>query len=676
MCGICGFFGTFEPALLNSMSDVIAHRGPDDSGAVLLSLRQGAESLRPVEFGDIEELRTKSCELSAYTIGLAHRRLSIIDLSPAGHQPMCNEDGTVWITYNGEIYNYKALGLKLKALGHNFKSSSDTEVILHAYEEWGVDFLDRLNGIFAFAIYDGRGETGEGRRLFLARDGLGVKPLYYAETASGFVFSSEIKALIQCSEVSRELNPVAIHYHLAYLWSPAPETMLKGVKKLPPGHAMIVQNGRVARECSFYDLPYRGECFVKPEKEIVAELQECLEQAVKRQMVSDVPVGAFLSGGLDSSSVVAFAKQMNPDQKLDCFTIDFENSTGKFEGFSEDLPYAQKVAKYLGVNLHTITVGAEMVNRIEEMIYFLDEPQADPAPLNALFISELAREHGIKVLLSGAGGDDIFSGYRRHYALLLEKYWSWLPMAGRKALRAFSDRLPQNNSIGRRLGKAFRYADCSNEERLISYFLWIDENIQRSLYADDLRNALADTDAVDPLRQTLGRIPEEKNPLNRMLYLEAKHFLADHNLNYTDKMGMAAGVEVRVPLLDKELIDFATRIPPHLKQKGRIGKYIFKKAMEPHLPKNVIYRPKSGFGAPLRQWLHNDLREVVLEMLGERSLKDRGLFDAKAVGRLVDDDYEGRIDGGYTIFSLMCIEWWMRMFLDGNQPQIHADGRR
>ena len=632
MCGIAGFLGDYDGMLLDRMINSIAHRGPDDSG---------------IWFNE------------SMSVGLAHKRLSIIDLSSDAKQPMANAQETITIVFNGEIYNYMELRKELQKKGYSFNSNSDTEVLIHLYDEFGHEMLNKLNGIFAFAIWDHLKEE-----LFIARDGLGVKPLYYVQNNNGFLFASELKAILKDQGVDKSLNHQAIHYYLSYLWCPAPHTMLKSVLKLEPGYALAVKDGEVKKKWCFYDLPYGQQVFNSSENEIAKNLAEKIKEAVHRQMVSDVPVGAFLSGGLDSSAVVALASQMNSDQELDCFTIGFESSTGKFEGFTEDLPYAQKVAKYLGVNLHTITVGSEMVNRIEEMIYFLDEPQADPAPLNALFISELAREHGIKVLLSGAGGDDIFSGYRRHFALLSEKYWSWLPKTGLKSLRILSNKLPQNNSIGRRLGKAFRYADCSDEERLASYFLWIDENIQRSLYTDDLRNALADTSAVDPLRQTLGRIPEEKNPLNRMLYLEAKHFLADHNLNYTDKMGMAAGVEVRVPLLDKELIDFATRIPPHLKQKGRIGKYIFKKAMEPYLPKDVIYRSKSGFGAPLRQWLHGDLRKVVMEMLGEGSLKNRGLFDPKSVSRLVEDDYSGKIDASYPIFSLMCIEWWMRMFLD------------
>ena len=632
MCGIAGFFGDFSGALLDKMNRAIAHRGPDDSG---------------------------TCRIRDSGVGLTHRRLSILDLSPLGHQPMWDLNQTAVVVFNGEIYNYRELKDELVASGLSFVSQSDTEVLLNLYLRDGKEMLAQLNGIFAFAIWDTRNDT-----LFIARDGLGVKPLYYVQNNNGFLFASELKAILKQPGVDRSLDYQAVHYYLSYLWSPAPHTMLKSVCKLEPGYAMVVREGKIQKKWCFYDLPYGRQAFNSSENEMSENLAEKIKESVHRQMVSDVPVGAFLSGGLDSSAVVAFARQMNPDQRFDCFTIGFENSSGKFEGFTEDLPYAQKVAKYLGVNLHTVTVGHEMVNRIEEMIYFLDEPQADLAPLNALFICELAREHGIKVLLSGAGGDDIFSGYRRHHALLLENYWSWLPKSGLKALHILSNKLPQNNSIGRRLGKAFRYADCSSEERLISYFLWIDGNTQRSLYTDDLRNALADTNTIVPLRQTLSRISEEKNPLNRMLYLEAKHFLADHNLNYTDKMGMAAGVEVRVPLLDRELVNFATRIPPYLKQRGRVGKYIFKRAMEPYLPHEVIYRPKSGFGVPLRQWLHGDLRELVLEMLSGRSLKNRGLVDPKSVKKLIDDDYSGKIDASYTIFSLMCIEWWQRIFLD------------
>ena len=379
MCGIAGFSGNFDRVLLERMNDTQAHRGPDDHGAVLLSSKRGAESIKHI--AQSSKLKVESIHQAvsskydefgddtAPDIGLAHCRLSIIDVSSAGHQPMGNEGGTVWITYNGEIYNHKDLRSKLEAKGHAFKSRSDTEVILHGYEEWDVGVLDHIIGIFAFAIWDSRSNS-----LFLARDGLGVKPLYYTLTPNGFLFASELKALLQEPSVDRTFNFEAIHYYLSYLWCPAPHTMLKSICKLEPGYALVVRNGKIQKKWCFYDLPYGQEPFNTSETEIARDLAEKIREAVHRQMVSDVPVGAFLSGGLDSSTVVAFARQMNPDQKLDCFTIGFENSTGKFDGFAEDLPYAQKVAEYLDVDLHTITVGPDMVSRIEEMIYFIFHP--------------------------------------------------------------------------------------------------------------------------------------------------------------------------------------------------------------------------------------------------------------------------------------------------------------
>ena len=315
------------------------------------------------------------------------------------------------------------------------------------------------------------------------------------------------------------------------------------------------------------------------------------------------------------------------------------------------------------------------MQHLERMLYHLDEPQADPAPINALLIAERARADGIRVLLSGAGGDDLFSGYRRHHALQLERHWAWLPPAMRRGMAATARYAATGGAGGlmrrpsvRRAAKAFGYADLPADERLISYFWWSGEQTRRSLYTRELAAHLKHTATAAPLAATLGRIPNEHDPLNRMLYLEAKHFLADHNLNYTDKTGMAAGVEVRVPLLDQELIDFAVRIPPSMKQRGATGKAIFKRAMEPLLPHDVIYRPKTGFGAPLRRWMHHELRERVDDTLSASSLRSRGLFDPTAVKRLIDDDRAGRTDAAYTIFALVCMELWCRMFVDAPVP--------
>ncbi len=631
MCGIAGFSGDFGRDLLVRMGTSIAHRGPDDDG-VWLDETHG--------------------------VGLAHRRLTIIDLSAAGHQPMWDATGTVVISYNGEIFNYRELRAELVRGGFGFRSESDTEVLLNLYLRDGDEMLARLNGMYAFAIWDTRS-----RALLVARDGPGVKPLYFAETARGFLFASELKALLQDRHLDRTLDVDAIQSYVAYLWCPAPRTILRSVQKLEPGHAMVVREGRILRRWRFYDLPYTAELDGMTEAEAIAGVEHFVQQAVRRQMVADVPVGAFLSGGLDSSSVAAFASATS-DEALQCFTIGFGDDTFASEGMIDDLPIARRVARHLGVDLHTVEASsAEMVKHLERMVYHLDEPQADPAALNALFICEMARDHGLKVLLSGAGGDDIFTGYRRHYVLQQERAWAWLPRSGRRALAAAAARVPARTTVGRRLGKALRYADLDGDARIASYFYWIDPGLLHALFDPDVGAGIREP-VGGPLLASLGNIADDVAPLNRMLYLEGKHFLADHNLPYTDRMSMACGVEVRVPLLDPDLVEFATRLPLEYKQRGRVGKWAFKKAMEPYLPRDVIYRSKTGFGAPLRRWLGRELRDTVDDILSAQSLAARGIFDHQNVRTLINDDRLGRVDAAYPIFALICLEMWCRAFLD------------
>jgi asparagine synthase (glutamine-hydrolysing) len=613
MCGIAGFSGDFDPALLERMSATLAHRGPDDSG---------------------------SLHLPDADLGLAHRRLSIIDLSARGHQPMWDVTRTVAITYNGEIYNYR----------------------LNLYLRDGDKLVERLNGIFAFAIWDTRSES-----LLVARDGVGVKPLYYAETPKGFLFASELKALLHEPSLDRALDHQAIRHHLLYLWCPAPLTMLRAVHKLEPGHAMRVKAGRATKRWRFYDLPLDQEFVDWPEEDAIVQIRKCLTRAVERQLVSDVPVGAFLSGGLDSSSVVALAQRRMDKEKLQCFTIGFGGDEAQTEGMAADLPHARSVAEHLNVDLHTIYVGSEMVEELQKMVFYLDEPQADPAPINALFITQLAREHGIKVLLSGAGGDDIFTGYRRHYALMQEPLWSWLPPAVRRAMRAASASLHPTTELRRRLAKAFRFADLEGDERMASYFYWIPPDLLQPVFHPDLLREF-ETAGADPVLEALASLPPDMPPLHRMLYLEGKFFLTDHNLNYVDKVSMANSVEVRVPLLDPDLTALAARLPVEYKQRGRIGKWVLRKAMQPYLPRSILHRPKTGFGAPLRHWLRGDLRPVVDDVLSDTSLLGRGLFDPRGVKRLVEMDRAMQVDATYTIFSMICVELWCRMFIDKPTP--------
>ncbi len=638
MCGIAGYWGTFEPELLERMARIQAHRGPDGAG---------------------------TWHEAALGVGLAHRRLSIIDLTEAGRQPMSDDATGNVIVFNGEIYNYRELRRDLEARGVGFQSHSDTEVLLKLYQREGMELLQRLNGIFAFALWDARQ-----RQLFVARDHFGIKPLYYVSSPQGFLFASEVKALLQHPGVRKSLDPTALLHYLTYLWCPAPLTALEGVHKLEPGQALLLREGRISRQWYYYDIPYSPEVPDISEADAIEGLRHHLRQAVQRQLVSDVPVGAFLSGGLDSSAVVTLAAQALPSRSLPCFTIATRGQELEKEGFATDWPYAQKVARHLQVPLSAIPVGPELAQQLELMLYHLDEPQADMAPLNVLMICKLAREHGIKVLLSGAGGDDILSGYPRHYALGLERCWSWVPRALRAGMQGLSQGLPQQVPACRRISTLLRYAPLPPEERLVSYFFRSDPHLAMELLHPDLRQVLSRQPVPSPLLRSLERLPPGLEPLDRMLYLEGKHFLADHNLNYTDKLSMAAGVEARVPLLDLDLVRFAVRLPPRFKQRGATGKWIFKKAMESLLPNEVIHRPKTGFGVPLRRWMRHELKPFVEEWLSPESLRRRGIFDPQRVARLVADNGAGRIDGANTLFSLICIEGWCRIFLDATpQPK-------
>jgi asparagine synthase (glutamine-hydrolysing) len=530
-------------------------------------------------------------------------------------------------------------------------------VLLQLYLAEGEKMLTRLNGIFAFAIWD-----KHNRSLFVARDAMGVKPLYYAETPAGFAFASEIKALLFLIPAVRELDIPALHRYLSFLWCPGEGTPLSSVRKLLPGEAMVVRGGKVVRRWNWYELPiFRGVTGGLTEEDAVVGTAEGLRRAVNRQLVADVPVGAFLSGGLDSSAVVAFAREQAPG--IRCFTI--ETVGGQEAGMADDLPYARRVAQHLGVPLDVISTDAgRMAAEVEGMVAQLDEPLADPAPLNVLYISRLARENGIKVLLSGAGGDDLFTGYRRHVAVNYERYWKWLPCRVRSGLEQTTNGLDQRRPLFRRLTKLLSGAGLEGDARLANYFLWTKESQLLKLYTPEFRMQLGQEKASAPMLEFLKSLPESVSPLDRMLALEQRFFLTDHNLTYTDKMSMATGVEVRVPFLDPDLVEHAARVPIEMKQRGRVGKWVLKKAMEPYLPRDVIYRPKSGFGAPLRRWVRHELRPLIGDLLSSESLKRRGLFEPKAVLRLIAQNDSGEVDAAYTLLSLLSIEIWCRAYVD------------
>lgn len=628
MCGIVGLFAAdrIDVRALEDAIRALDHRGPDGSSAFIDTTGR---------------------------VGLGHTRLAIIDLSEIAGQPMTSRDGRYTITFNGEIYNYREVRATLTQLGVTFRTQSDTEVLLEGFARLGPQILDKLNGIFAFAIHDA--ETND---VFVVRDQLGVKPVYYAQMPQGVAFASEVKALLALVDISSELDPVALRRYVTFLWTPGNETLLRQVKKLAPGHIMHLRDGAIVRSWRYWRppayTPRRGWNW----RDCAAELAETVDRCVTRQMVADVPVGAFLSGGLDSSSIVAAARRQAPD--IACFTID----AGAEPGVAEDLPYARSTAQALGVHLDEVRVDtAEFCRELENLPFQLDEPLADPACLNVLFIARLARERGIKVLLSGAGGDDLFTGYRRHTALALDGWLGALPSPLRRGAAAALRAAPAGHLRMRQLKKLLRTIEGGPKERILACFTWAEDSLIEGLLSPDLRDPSLKDAAFAPLEQVLAEHAGDP-PVERCLALEQRFFLADHNLAYTDKMSMAAGVETRVPLLDLELLEFASRIPTEWKLRGLTPKWIFKQSQVDRLPRSTVFRPKTGFGAPLRQWLRGPLKPLADELLSPDVLRARGLFDPSAVERLRRADEHDETDGAYVLFSLMCIELWCRRFID------------
>jgi asparagine synthase (glutamine-hydrolysing) len=651
MCGIAGRW-LLRPCAtpLSAALARLGHRGPDDRGT--WSAPDGPE--------------------------LGHTRLAIVDLSPAGHQPMTSDDGRLVLVYNGELYNARELSRELVARGHVFRGHSDTEVLLALLRESWAEALPRLDGMFAFAAYD-----SDRRELLLGRDASGIKPLYHHASELGFAFASELAALLELAPIPREVDPLALYRHLSFLWCPGSRTALAGVTRLAPGELLRVRDGRLLERRTWAAPAFRagrGASAATP-----GDIAGALRRAVQRQLVADVPVGAFLSGGLDSSAVVAFARETHP--RLDCFTIAPDG--GMDAGEESDLPHARRVAQAFDVRLHEVPVSSErMAGDLERLVRHLGEPVADPAALNVLYIAESARALGVKVLLSGVGGDDLFAGYRRHRALGAERLWAWLPELGRRAIKdgtaslahalasggaawpeARWGRVPaalqRGGALGRRLARAFAFADQAADERLIGYYSWGEAEPLRALFAPEWREQL-DVRARDaPLTAHLAGLPAELDPLGRMLALEQRFFLGDHNLPYADKMSMAASVEVRVPFLDAELVALANALPSSAKLRGRHGKWALRRALAPHLPAEVLGRSKTGFGAPLRRWLRGELRGWVDDVLSPTRLRARGLFDPNAVRALIDADRRGATDAAYPILALCCVELWCRSFVDG-----------
>ena len=625
MCGIIGYFGSKSEVFSEKISlDIISHRGPDSSGSYL--------------------------DKNLY---LGHTRLSIQDLSDRASQPMFSKDKKYVIVFNGEIYNHNELR-KSCLSDVEFQSTSDTETLLYGLIKFGKEFLNKLNGIFAFSFVDI--ETGD---FLLVRDNFGVKPLYYYLDSNELFFSSEMKAILSYKK-NFTINRIALANYLNFLWSPAEDTPFLEIKKLLPGHLIegSIYKIKQVQIYKYYQIPFADKFILKnTESELIDLCENYLIAAVKRQMLSDVPVGFFLSGGLDSSLIVAIAKKILPKEKFECFTI---NSIGfDDEGFSNDLYYAKKVAKHIDVNLNIIDGSNNVLEFFDKIIYHLDEPQADAAPIYVYNICKAARAKGIRVLLGGTGGDDLFSGYRRHQALQMEKYFRSIPFQIRKFIKFISSKLNTANVRNRRIKKLFANIHKSSEIRIFSYFDWIDETTLSNLFKESFKY-----DKHRYFKKLITSLPKNTSKLNSMLFLELNTFLVDHNLNYTDKLSMATGVEVRVPFLDKELVEFSTKLPVDLKLNKNETKYILKKVAERYLPLDIIYRPKTGFGAPIRKWITEDMESLINKYLSKDKIEERNIFDYDKVQKLIKDNKSRKIDVSYNIWALLSIESWMMQFND------------
>jgi len=640
-----------DAALLSSMCRAMDHRGPDDWG-IALGLPSAATA------GDPAHVHSFT---SSNRIGLAHTRLSIIDLSAAGHQPMASADGQMWIVYNGELYNFVELRTELENKGHHFRSGTDTEVILRLFEVEGTSSFSRLNGMFAFALWDNRCQT-----LFLARDRFGVKPLYYGRGTEGFAFGSEIKAMWSTG-LSRRLDIEALNRYLAFLYVPEPDTILESVKKVPAGCWMRIPATTGEPELHrFWQPEFDREPSDLSEHEAIELLRSKLSEAVVRQTVGDVPVSAFLSGGLDSTAVVTLMTRAGRPPKS-VHAIGFDAKDKRYEGGTDDLPYARKVASQLGLAYDELILSANVVELLPKLVWHLDEPIADPAIIPAFLVCQRAASQA-KVLLSGMGGDELFGGYRRHLSEELLSRFAHVPGVLRKQIASLVDVLPSGGSAPfvssiRHAKKLLKIAGTHPEARYINSCMWMDASLRTSLLSRDLRELLR-TSAVDLRhRETLQQF-ETRDWLTRMLYLDTRVYLTGHNLNYTDKMSMAASVEVRVPFLDNGLVDFAFSLPGKMKVRGLQGKYILKRAVEGIVPRDVIRRPKTGFAAPIRGWLNNDLREMVGDTLDPRRIAARGLFDAATIRSLLAEQNSGQTDRSYNIWALLHLELWMQNVLD------------
>ncbi|MEW2560873.1 asparagine synthase (glutamine-hydrolyzing) [Streptomyces griseorubiginosus] len=630
MCGIAGtYLWPDGKTVTDRLTETLAHRGPDGAG------RYG----HPVGDGEVQ---------------LGHRRLSIIDLSETGAQPMAKD--SLVLTYNGELYNAPELRAELEAAGVRFRGTSDTEVLLEAWRRWGTDCLPRLRGMFAFGVFDER--TGE---LVLVRDQLGIKPLFLIRRGEGLAFASELKALAAATGGKLEVDHAALVASLLYYWVPDSRCAFREAEKLPPGSWLRIRpDGQVQRGrfWNLKDVAAEGQARARAGER--PDLAAIVEESTRKHLLADVPVATFLSGGLDSSWLTALAARHQPG--ISAYTIGFRAEDARFEAMPDDLRYARQVAEQFGIELHEIEIAPNVLDLLPQMTYSLDEPIGDPAAINTFLICQAAREAGVKVMLSGMGADELFAGYRKHLANLIALRYQRVPGPVRRGVSGVVDRLPVATS--RRGLRSVRFA-----KRFLSFADLPEETAFRrsyTMYDQDELLALIDPDLAGTVDDVLTEHADtyEDNALddfvNRMCLADARMFLPGLNLTYTDRSSMAASTEVRVPYVDVEVVKAAFTVPGDRKIVGRQGKAVLKEAATSILPREIVYRPKGLFSAPLRAWMSRDLAPLVREVVNDGELVRSGFLRRDALNRMVAVDAAGQQDFSKHLWHVLTLEYWYR----------------
>lgn len=629
MCGIAGQINIdgrpVDPRLIERMGERVRHRGPDDHGVYVKG-----------------------------HVGLAHRRLSILDLSPAGHQPMCNEDGTVWIIFNGEIYNYRELREGLAAR-HTFRSRTDTEVILHLYEDYGAQCVSFLRGMFAFAIWDERAQ-----RLVLARDRIGKKPLFYGVHDGRLTFGSELKSLL-VEQPHPEIDPVAVHHYLIFQYIPGPRTIFKGIRKLPPGHLLVYENEKVS-ESAYWTLRFSEKRVPRSEEECREEFLALMRESVRLRLASDVPLGAFLSGGLDSSTVVALMREFI-NEPIQTFSIGFRE-----EPFNE-LPFARMVAERFGTAHHEFIVEPSAVDLLPTLVRVYDEPYADSSAIPTYCVSQLSRQF-VTVVLNGDGGDELLVGYNRYRFSMLDRLLDgiirqhrWLKRTSER-VRTLIARLPTDVEVLQGLRYRLLNLLWPMRERYLYRICYFSPEDTERLYRDEFKEAVSGHDPYVLLEQWMDDA-EASDLLDRLLCVDTRTYLPDDLLVKVDRATMAHGLEARSPLLDHRLMEFAASLPVEYKVRNGQSKYLMKAAMRGVLPDSVLDRSKMGFGVPIDSWFRHESKEFLRDiLLSSRSLS-RGYFNAAQVRKLVDDHQIRGEKLGSRLYALLMLELWHREYADG-----------